>query len=136
MIEFGRNSVALKSEYASAVNVERDRRINAGFYFGPHKFDWDPDTKSRVTGKATLAGFAIGAGSVPGDLQWDGSGVDFGWILADNLVLPLDARGMFAVAVAASLHEQAHVFAARAIKEAAAPPVDFRDEALWPVVAP
>lgn len=136
MPSFGQDPAQRQSAFHAAVNAERDRRIASGFYFGPHRFDWDEDTKSRVTGKAALAGFAIASGAAPGDLRWDGSGADFGWILADNTVLPLDAHGMFAVAIAASLHEQDHVFAARDIKKFSALTVDFSNDDLWPMVAP
>jgi len=133
---FGRNPERLKREFDDAVNAERDRRIAAGFYYGPHKFDWDDATKARVTGAAASAGFAIGAGAVAGDYRWHGGQTDFGWILQDNTVLPLDAQGMFQVSQVAMAHESAHIFAAKAIKEAAVKPADFTDDAHWPAVVP
>ena len=136
MPSIGLDPAKKAAAFAASVNAERDRRIAAGFYYGPHKFDWDDATKARVTGAAASAGFAIGAGAVAGDYYWHGGTTPFGWILQDNSVLPLDAQGMFAVSQAAMAHEAAHVFAARAIKEAAVKPSDLTDDALWPAVVP
>jgi hypothetical protein len=136
MLEFGRSELVVRAEYGRRVNAERDRRIGAGFYYNAARFDWDLRAQKFMTGKATLAGFAIAAGAVPGDLMWDGTGNAFGWILSDNSVMPLDAQGLFAAAVVAAAHEQSHVNAARAIKQAAVPPADILADALWPEVGP
>jgi len=136
MLEFGRDPAIVAAEFAARVNRERDRRIGAGFYYEGALFDWDLRAQKFMTGKATLAGFAVAAGAVPGDLMWDGTGKAFGWILSDNTVLPLDAQGLFTVAIVAAGHEQSHVDAARAIKRAAQRPADYLDDALWPEVAP
>ena len=136
MPSFGPNIEKASRRFNDAVNAERDRRIASGFYYGPHKFDWDEQTKARVTGAAAMAGFAIGSGAIAGDYRWHGGSTDFGWILQNNTIIPLDAPGMFAVSQTAMAHEAAHVFAARAIKEATTPPDDCTDDTLWPVVAP
>ena len=77
MLEFGRDASLVKTEFAAAINKERDSRITAGFYYGSYKFDWDEAAKARVTGAASLAGFAIGAGAQPNDLRWHGGDTDF-----------------------------------------------------------
>jgi hypothetical protein len=136
MLEFGRSALVVKAEYARSVNAERDKRVTGGFYYGPHKFDWDDATKARVTGAASLAGFAVGAGAQPNDLRWHGGDADFVWILQDNSILPLDAQGMFAVSQSAMAHEAAHVFAGRAIKQSGTIPADLQDNALWPALGP
>ena len=136
MPRFGQNPTMKKNSFDAEVNVERDRRTGAGFYYGSYKFDWDAATKSRVTGAASLAGFAIGAGAQLDDLRWHSGDTDFVWILQDNSVLSLDAQGMFEVAQVAMAHEAAHVFAGRAIKQSETTPVDLRDNALWPLVEP
>lgn len=134
MTEFGRSQPMIDAEFKAAVHVERDRRIAAGFYYGPHKFDWDDQTKARVTGAAALAGFAIAAGAQPGDYLWAGGGDPFVWVLQDNGYLPLDAQSMFAVSKVAAGHERDHVFAAIGIKVMSPRPSDITDDALWPVV--
>ena len=136
MPRFGQNQTMKKNSFGAEVNVERDFRIGGGFYYGTYKFDWDEATKPRVTGAASLAGFAIGAGAQPNDLRWHGGDNDFVWILQDNSILPLDAQGMFAVSQSAMAHEAAHVFAGRTIKESGSYTVDLQDDALWPLVAP
>jgi hypothetical protein len=136
MPSIGINTKGKLAEFASSVNDERDRRIAAGFFYGTHKFDWDESAKARLTGAASLAGFAVSAGAAPNDLRWHGGNSDFVWILQDNSVLPLDAQGMFAVSQSAMAHEAAHIFAARAVKESGATDSDISGDALWPSVAP
>lgn len=117
---------------SSLINSERDRRIAAGFSFGGKMFDFDPASKGRITGAATLAGFAIGNGATPGDLRWANPDQDFGFITQDNTVLTMDAFECFAMGQTAARHETAHIFAARALKEAPVIPTDYTDDRYWP----
>ena len=133
MPRFGQNQTMKRETFNSEVNVERDSRIGGGFYYGTHKFDWDEAAKARVTGAASLAGFAIGAGAQPNDLRWHGGDTDFGWILQDNTVLPLDAQGMFAVSQAALAHESKHIFAAHEIKRTGSTGADISKDTRWPL---
>jgi hypothetical protein len=135
MLEFGRNKNNLQAEFANKVNKERDRRISEGFYYGQHKFDFDPGSKERITGAGALAIASIMLGSEEGDLYWAGS-EPFVWVLEDNTYLPLDARDMLAVSKAAAAHESAHVFHGISLKTVADTTVDYTDDAFWPVVAP
>jgi len=43
---------------ADAINVERDRRIAAGFWFDGKRFDFDPDSVANITGAGASAGIA------------------------------------------------------------------------------
>lgn len=131
-IRIGINQEARRRQMSARINAERDRRIVAGFPFAGHRFDFDPASKSRITGAATLAGFALAQGAVPGDLQWNGVGVDFTWLSADNVAVPMDAATCFAFGAAAAEHERAHIFAARALKDAETVPDDFAADAWWP----
>lgn len=117
----------------AAIDAERDRRIALGFAFGGKVIQFRPEDKQRVTGAGALAGFAVASGAQPGDLRWHGGVADFEWITADNTTLALDAVGMFAMSQAAAAHESAHVFAARALKNADPIPSDFTDDSYWPV---
>lgn len=114
------------------VNAERDRRIALGFEFGGKNYAFDPDSKQRVTGAGTLAGFAMGAGSQAGDLFWHGGSTPFVWIADDNSLTPMDATTCFAFGQAAAAHETAHIFAARAIKDMAQIPANYTDDTFWP----
>jgi hypothetical protein len=135
MLNFGRNADTVKSEFDKKVNRERDRRVAEGFYYGPHKFDFDPGSKERITGAGALAIASIMLGSQEGDLYWAGS-EPFVWVLEDNTYLPLDARDMLAVSKAAAAHESNHVFHGISLKTVGDTNVDFTDDAYWPVVAP
>lgn len=115
------------------VNHERDRRIHAGFVFGGKTYAFDPSSKQRVTGAGTLAGFAIAAGAQPGDMLWHGGQQPFRWIADDNSLTEMDAQTCFAFGQAAAAHEEAHIFAARAIKDMTPIPADYAtNESYWP----
>ena len=131
-IRIGIDKVALYRKLSNAINAERDRRIEARFTFQGHAFQFDAQSKSRVTGAAMLAGFAIGAGAQPGDYIWNGGAAGFTWLSRDNVNVPLDARTMFAMGQAAAEHERAHIFAARALKDMDPVPVDYTDDRYWP----
>jgi len=113
------------------VNAERDRRLRAGFTFGGVRFDFDAVSQARVTGAATLAGFAVAAGAPAGNFFWANPSQGFAWIAKDNSVVPMDAQTCFAFGQAAAAHESAHVFAAFAMK-AAGVPDSYTDDKHWP----
>lgn len=114
------------------VNFERDRRIHAGFVFNGKRFDFDPASKDRVTGAATLAKFAVLAGAQPGELRWVNPNADFSWIAQDNTLVSMDAQTCSAFGDAAAVHEQTHIFAARALKNMATIPTDYASDSYWP----
>lgn len=117
---------------AAEVNAERDRRISAGFTFDGKRFAFDPDSKQRVTGAATLAGFAIAQGAAAGYLLWHGGATPFVWIADDNTLVEMDAPTCFAFGQAAAAHETAHIFAARQLKDISPIPADYADDTHWP----
>jgi hypothetical protein len=117
----------------SMVNQERDRRTHAGFVFQGKLYQFDPDSRSRITGAAALAKFAIVKGVQPGNLRWINPAVDFSWIAADNTLTLMDAHTCSAFGDAAAVHEQRHIFAARAIKAMDPIPADYAtNNAYWP----
>jgi len=116
------------------VDAERDRRIAAGFTFGGKLYQSRPEDRENITGAAIAALAAIGAGAVPGDYRWHGVESDFVWIAADNSLTVMDAQTMFAFGQAAMAHKQAHIFAARAIKDAEPIPLDYAQAGWWPAV--
>lgn len=115
----------------SDINAERDRRLTAGFSFGGAVFDCDPASLQRITGAATLAGFAAMAGAMPGDLRWHGGPDDFVWIAADNTLAPMDAATCFAFGQAAASHQSRLIFAAKALKSKLPIPADFAADRHW-----
>jgi hypothetical protein len=114
------------------VTAERDRRTNAGFMFGGKLYQFDPSSKARITGAATLAKFAVMNGAQPGDLRWFNPAADFTWIAADNSLNAMDAQTCSAFGDAASIHEQRHIFAARALKNMNPIPSDYTNPIYWP----
>ncbi|MFT7592784.1 MAG: hypothetical protein ACI8R4_000091 [Paracoccaceae bacterium] len=131
-VRIGIDKDARYRRQADAINAERDRRIEARFTFRGKPFDFDEASKMRITGAATLAGFAIGTGAQPGDYRWNRSAVGFTWLSRDNVNVPLDAPTMFAMGQAAAEHDRAHIFAARAIKDMVPIPGDWTDDKYWP----
>lgn len=120
------------SPTSAAVNAERDRRIAAGFMFGGKLYDFDDRAKANISGAALQAYMAIGAGAQVGDLRWHGGSSDFAWIAADNSMNTMDAQTVIQFGLAASAHEQGHIFAARAVKDADPIPADYTDDSYWP----
>ena len=114
------------------VNRERDRRAHYGFMFNGKRYQFDPDSRARISGAATLAKFAIVGGAQAGNLRWMNPSADFSWIAADNTMTTMDAQTCSAFGNAAAAHEQAHVFAARALKAMDPIPDDYADDQYWP----
>jgi len=118
------------------VDVERDRRIAAGFSFGGAFYQSRPEDRENIMGASTAALAAVMAGAQAGDYRWHGGDSDFQWIDAINSMHSMDAQTMFSFGKAAMAHKQAHIFAARAIKDSPAIPTDFAtNDAYWPTVA-
>jgi hypothetical protein len=108
-----------KAALLAQVNTERDTRIRSPFTFNGTPFDYDAESQKRITGAASLAGFAMTlGGKLPGDLLWHGGDTPFTWIAADNSLVQMDAPTTFALGQAAAAWESAHIFVARALKDA------------------
>lgn len=116
------------------VDRERDRRIAAGFGFAGKVYQSRQTDRENISGAATAALAAIAGAAAPGDLRWHGGTSDFAWIAADNTLVPMDAQTMHAFGMAAMAHKQAHIFAARALKDEDPIPADYQDDAYWPAV--
>jgi hypothetical protein len=114
------------------VNAERDRRLVADFTFRGRKFQRDPRSLQRITGAATLAGFALGAGAQPGNLRWANPERDFAWIASDNSLMPMDAQTCFEFGQAAANVETSIIFAAKQLREMQSIPTDYTDDKWWP----
>lgn len=114
------------------VNQERDRRIEAGLTFNGVRYQTRQEDRENVAGAAQLATLAIIAGVQPGDLRWHGGETDFVWIAEDNSAHPMDAHTVIELGRAMAQHKSALIFAARALKDMQATPIDFRNDAYWP----
>lgn len=118
------------------VNEERDRRISMNFYFNGERFDFDEKSKQRVTGAATLAGFALAAGAQANNYRWHevGANSDFVWITSNNSLVAMDAPTCFAFGQAAAKHEKDHIFASAELKSMNPIPLDFAaNNSYWPI---
>ncbi len=115
------------------IDAERDRRIAAGFTFSGVFYQSRPEDRENIAGAAVAALAALGQGAQPGDYLWHGGDLDFMWIAADNTMHPFDAQSTFAMGQAAMAHKQAHIFAARALKDMDPIPGDYAtNPAYWP----
>lgn len=114
------------------VDVERDRRIAGGFVYNSVLYQSRPQDLENVAGASTAALGAIVSGALPGNLRWHGGETDFSWLAANNSATSLDAHQVFAFAQAAMAHKQAHIFAARYIKDMSPIPADYAtNETYW-----
>ena len=113
------------------VRAERDRRLNADFEFQGKMYQRDPRSLSRITGAATLAGFAIGAGAPEGYLRWANPARDFGWIASDDTVALMDAQTCFAFGQLAASVESGIIFSAAVIRAMQPVPRDYAEDEWW-----
>ncbi len=118
--------------FRHAVDAERDRRIAAGFLFNGVLYQSRAEDRENIAGAATAALGAIINGAEAGDYRWHGGDSDFVWIAADNSTHKMDAASMYALGQAALAHKQAHIFAARALKDLSPIPADFAADRHWP----
>lgn len=128
-------SARLEAERAAKVaqvNAERDRRLQADFEFQGVMYQRDQISLARITGAATLAGFAVGAGAPAGFYRWHNGPTDFSWIASDNSLTVMDAPTCFAFGQEAAAVETRIVFAAKALRDMDTIPDDVTDDAWWP----
>lgn len=123
---------ALPAPTPDTIDAERDRRITAGFVFGGKLYQSRNEDRENIAGAALAALAAQISGAEPGDYRWHGGDSDFVWIADDNSLTPMDAQTMFAFGQAAMAHKQAHIFAARTIKDSDPIPVDYTEDGYWP----
>lgn len=131
-IQLGVSQERKERLWRDKINAERDRRIQEGFLFQGNLYQFREQDRARITGAATLAGFARGQGAAAGNYFWHGGTNPFSWILADNSVVQLDAPTTFALGQAAAHHESVHVFAAKVLKEMTPDSVDPTEDQHWP----
>lgn len=117
---------------ATAVDAERDLRIDAGTAFGGVLFQSRATDRENISGAAQLGFMAMVAGAQPGDLRWSDPDQDFAWIASDNTLVPMDAPTVVAFGKAAALRKQVLIFTARQLKDMQPIPADFTDDKWWP----
>ena len=122
----------LRARTQDAIDAERDRRIDAGLTFNGVRFQTRAADRENVAGASQLATLAIMAGAQPGDLRWHGGAADFAWIAEDNSIVTMDAQMVIDFGKAVAAHKSAHIFAARALKDADPIPADYTADSYWP----
>lgn len=113
------------------VDIERDRRISAGFMFNSVKYQSRPEDRENIAGSSQVAFAAMVGGAQPGNFFWHGGSDEFVWIAEDNTLHPMDAQTMFEFGKAAMAHKQAMIFKARAIKDIDPIPANYADDTYW-----
>jgi len=114
------------------IDIERDRRIDAGVEFQSVLFQSRATDRENIAGAAQLGFMAVVAGAQAGDLRWSSPDQDFAWIASDNSLVPMDAQTVVAFGKAAAERKQALIFAARQLKDMEPTPADYTDDKWWP----
>ncbi len=114
------------------INLERDRRIDAGFTFDGHVFQADDVSLRKINGAATGAIIAKGLGADPTSANWAADGSEFSWVSADNTIIPMSPDAVLAFGMTALAHVDAHTKSARVLKDT--PQDDYAADAHWPSV--
>lgn len=131
----------LRGVSALDVDIERGRRIDAGFVFDSVLYQSRPEDRENIAGAVKAATDAILLGALAGDFGWQrlldpNAPAEFRWIAANNGTYPMDAQTVVRFGYAALGHKQAHIFAARALKDMAPIPADYAtNPAYWPLVS-
>jgi hypothetical protein len=119
-----------------AVMVKRDAVIDGGITFNGTVFQTRATDRENIAGAFSLAlATTVAGGGAAGDLRWASADTDFGWIAADNSIVPMDAPTVLAFGRAAAAFKQVCTFHARNLKDqidAAANPATVDIEAGWP----
>jgi hypothetical protein len=100
---------ALITERCAAVDALLAAKFEAGMPYADKILQLREIDQQRIIAAGAQAKFALITGSA-----WPAG---WGWIMADNTVLPLDAAGMSAMADAASTQVQAWIFTGHGHKE-------------------
>lgn len=117
----------------SAITVERDRRIRAGFIFQGHEYQSNDTDRENAAGAAQLAFMAVVMqGAKAGDVNWSSKLKPFGYITSDNTVVLMDAPTVIEFGKTAAAHKEMHIFAARELKNMEQLPEDYQDDKYWP----
>jgi hypothetical protein len=122
----------LRARTQGAIDAERDRRIDGGVTFNGVRFQTGPADRENVAGATQLATLAVMAGAQAGNLRWHGGASDFAWIAEDNSIVTMDAQTVIAFGQAVAAHKSAHIFAARALKDADPIPAGYTSSEHWP----
>ena len=118
-------------DMARLVDVERDRRIAAGFVFDGTMYQSRTADWEVYSGKALEAFIAVMGGAAQGNLRWADADADFAWIAADNSRVPMDAQTVIELAKAASAHRTRLTFAGSDIKALDPIPEDYGADWRW-----
>lgn len=134
---YGAELAALRNPSSIDVDVERDRRIAAGFVFEGVLFQSRAEDRENIAGAYAAAKDAISMHDAKaGNFGWQrlldaNAPPEFRWIAADNTTHPMDAQTTVRFGYAALNHKQAHILKARAIKDTAPIPADYTDGKYW-----
>lgn len=121
-----------ESPTKTQVDLERDRRIDAGVDFQGRHYQTRPTDRENISGAAQLAFMAIVGGAEAGNLRWRKPDQDFTWIATDNSMVPMDAATVVAFGEAAAERKQQLIYAGRQLKDKEEVPMDYADDKWWP----
>ncbi|NIZ63520.1 hypothetical protein DL239_21420 [Sedimentitalea sp. CY04] len=114
------------------LNLPKYPQVLTSDMFQGKSYDCGAESRQNISGASTLALGAISQGAQPGNLLWHGASDDFTWLAIDNVAVAMDAQTVFEFGAKAAEHVRVHVFAARALKNAAPIPANYQDDSHWP----
>lgn len=117
------------------IEMERDRRIAAGFEFNGKLFQYrapPKEDRENITRAVTAATAAMQSGAQAGDFRWLDMSQDFTFTTADNTEMPMDAPMTIMLGEAAYKHNLDHIKAAIHLKKIVPPPANYATHAAWP----
>lgn len=114
------------------VDVERDRRINAGIIFNGILFQSDAVSRNNANSYTlTLLSYLFGGSATVGDFYWHGGPNPFSWTTANNSVYVMDAYVMRDFINALNDHFAILTLSATRIKQLPGIPLDYTEDVHW-----
>lgn len=99
------------------INHTRDSLIEGGFVHNGHSFQSRQSDRENISVLGQLATMMVMGGvAVADNLRWADANNDFGWITADNTVVPMDAFAMAALFQKGLAFKSSITFYARYLK--------------------
>lgn len=117
---------------AADVDIERDRRIDAGIIFNGVLFDSDNTSRNNANSYTlTLLTYLFGGSATPGYYYWHGGGTPFSWTTASNSAYVMDAYTMRDFINALNDHFALFTLSATRIKSLPVIPLDYTNDVHW-----
>lgn len=108
-----------RAEKVAAIGAAYEARIAAGYTWNGKLFEIDNDSRANINGAGSMASALVASGAAA---QWP---ADFGWVAADNTIVPMTAAQVIAFGLAVGFYYSGVVLRERILGNAVAAAADL-----------